>query len=186
MDDHGQFGNQTHMEENGSRLNQAAYVGSRGMGDILSRKHPFAEAIMAVSLLARWKGPVIDKYDEKFDPDEHIDTYVTQISLYTTDDVLWCRIFPTSLKGTTLSWFTRLPPLSIDCFNTLMAKLSTQFTTSKPHHLTSLALVNIRQERARPFGHSWINLGGPQYLRSELGSGVASSGNLPKVGSIFR
>jgi len=71
--------------------------------------------------------------------------YVTQLSLYTTDNILY-KVFPTSLKGVTLNWFTRLPPQSIDSFETLVTKFGSQFTTSKPHHMTSIALVNIRQE----------------------------------------
>ncbi|XP_068483323.1 uncharacterized protein [Phaseolus vulgaris] len=58
-----------------------------------------------------------------------------------------CRVFPTTLKGAALSWFTRLPPLSVDCFDTLVEKFGAQFATSRPHHLTSIALVNIRQEK---------------------------------------
>ena len=45
-----------------------------------------------------------------------------------------------------MSWFTRLPPLSIDCF-TILVKSGAHFATSRPHHLTSIALVNIRQEK---------------------------------------
>ena len=43
-----------------------------------------------------------------------------------------------------------LPPNSIDCFETLVAKFDTQFATSRPHHLTSIALVSIRQEKGEP------------------------------------
>jgi len=90
------------------------------------------------------KCPSLDKYDGSTDPDEHIDVYVTQLSLYMTDDNIFCKVFPISLKGATLSWFTRLPPQSIDSFETLVTKFGVQSATSKPHHLTSIALVNIR------------------------------------------
>ena len=63
----------------------------------------------------------MDKYDETTDPDEHADAYVTQVSLYMTEDALLCRVFPTSLKGTALNWFTRLPPHSINCFDILVS-----------------------------------------------------------------
>jgi len=89
----------------------------------------------------------MDKYDGSTDLDEHIVIYTTQISLYTWNDVIICRVFPTTLKGAVLSWFTRLPPLSIDCFNTLVEKFGAQFTTSGPHHLTSIDLVNIRHKK---------------------------------------
>jgi len=55
-------------------------------------------------------------------------------------------VFPTSLKGAVLCWFTKLSPNSIDNFATLVTKFETQFTTSRPHHLTSIALVGILQE----------------------------------------
>jgi len=69
-----------------------------------------------------------------------------QISLYTWNAIM-CRVFPKSLKGATLSWFTWLPPLSIDCFDTLVENFGAEFAPSRPHHLTSIALVNIRQEK---------------------------------------
>jgi len=69
------------------------------------------------------------------------------MSLYTSDDAVLCRVFPTSLKRATLSWFTKLSPNSIDNFATLVMKFETQFATIRPHHLTSIALVGIRQEK---------------------------------------
>jgi len=66
----------------------------------------------------------MEKYDGSTDPNEHIEVYTTQISLYTWNDVILCRVFPTNLKGATLSWFTRLPLLSIkvwssNCYKTV-------------------------------------------------------------------
>ncbi|XP_020225115.1 uncharacterized protein LOC109806998 [Cajanus cajan] len=69
------------------------------------------------------------------------------VTLSTTDDAALCRIFPTSLKGRALSWFTRLPPNSIDSFNTLSAQFTIQFATSRPHSLTSLSLVDLRKDK---------------------------------------
>ncbi|XP_020223144.1 uncharacterized protein LOC109805469 [Cajanus cajan] len=89
----------------------------------------------------------LDKYDGTTDPDEHVDVFLTQVTLSTTDDAALCRIFPTSLKGRALSWFTRLPANSIDSFSTLASQFTIQFATSRPHQLTSLALVSIRQEK---------------------------------------
>ena len=76
-----------------------------------------------------------------------MDVFTTQVGLYASDDAILCRVFSTSLKGPALKWFTRLPPNSIDCFDTLATRFGIQFATSKPYHLTSLALVNIRQEK---------------------------------------
>ncbi|XP_068484963.1 uncharacterized protein [Phaseolus vulgaris] len=112
-----------------------------------NRRHPFTNNIIEVPLPEKWKGFNRDRYDGSTDPDEHMDAYTTHMSLYTSDDAVLCRVFPTSLKGAALSWFTKLSPNSIDSFATLVAKFETQFATSRPHHLTSIALVGIRQEK---------------------------------------
>jgi len=67
--------------------------------------------------------------------------------LYTSDSAVLCRVFPTLLKGGALSWFTKLPPDFIDYFKTPVSKFETQFATSLSHHQTSIAMVNIRQEK---------------------------------------
>jgi len=109
------------------------------------RCHPFMDGIINIELPAKWRGLTIDRYDGSTDPDEHIDVYTTDIGLFTTSEAIMCRVFSNSLKGMTLSWFTKLPPYSIDSFKTLVNLFTTQFATSIPHHLTSIALINIRQ-----------------------------------------
>ena len=111
------------------------------------RRHPFTDFIMDTPLPDKWKGFNRDRYDGMTDPDEHMDAYTTHMSLYATDDAVLCRVFLTSLKGGALSWFNKLPPNSVDCFETLVAKFDVHFATSRPHHLTSIALVSIRQEK---------------------------------------
>jgi len=105
------------------------------------------ETILEFPLPSTWKNPTFDKYDGTTDLNEHADAYITQVSFYTAEDALLCRVFPISLKGAALSWFTRLPTHSIDCFDTLMTKFGAQFAKNRPHHLTSIALVNIQQEK---------------------------------------
>jgi len=112
-----------------------------------NRRHPFTNTIIEVPLPEKWKGFNRDRYDGSTDPDEHMDAYTTHLSLYTSDDAVLCQVFPTSLKGAVLSWFTKLSPNSIDSFATLVAKFETQFATSRSHHLTSIALVGIYQEK---------------------------------------
>ncbi|XP_020225264.1 uncharacterized protein LOC109807148 [Cajanus cajan] len=112
-----------------------------------AHRHPFTPNIMQSTLLDHWKSLPLDKYDGTTDPDEHVDVLLTQVTLSTTDDAALCRIFPTSLKGRALSWFTRLPANFVDSFNTLASQFTIQFATRRPHQLTSLALVSIRQEK---------------------------------------
>jgi len=45
-------------------------------------RHPFSEANIETPLPINWKNPTMDKYDGSTNPDEHINIYTTQISLY--------------------------------------------------------------------------------------------------------
>jgi len=114
---------------------------------ITSRRHPFTDFVMEVPQPNKWKGFNRDRYDGTIDPNEHMDADTTHTSLYTTDDTIISWVFPTSLNGGALSWFTKLPPNSVDNFETLVDKFEVQFATSRPHHLASIALVSIRQEK---------------------------------------
>jgi len=40
----------------------------------------------------------------------------------------------------------------MDSFYTLVARFGMQFVTSRPHHLTFMALINIRQEKKESLG----------------------------------
>jgi len=62
--------------------------------------------------------------------DEHLDALLIQVNLYTNDDVILYRVFPTSLKGVTLMWYGWLPPQSIVNFDTLVECFSSQYATS--------------------------------------------------------
>ncbi|XP_027351177.1 uncharacterized protein LOC113862287 [Abrus precatorius] len=115
--------------------------------DDVSNRSPFIQPILEAKLPDNWRGLTLEKYDGTTDPGEHLDIFTTQVGLYTENDALLCRIFPTSLRGSALSWFTRLPPSSIDSFTTLTRQFTLQFVASHPHPLTSLALVNIHQEK---------------------------------------
>jgi len=116
----------------------------------LVRRHPFTEEIMKTPLPTNWRNPTLEMYDGPTNPDENLDMFTTQVSLFTLDDTVLSKVFPISLKDPTLSWFTKLPLFSIDNFYTLSSMFGTQFATSRPHQLTSLALVNIRQEKGEP------------------------------------
>ncbi|XP_029125428.1 uncharacterized protein LOC114915211 [Cajanus cajan] len=87
---------------------------------------------METPLPFRWKPLHIDRYDGTTDPDEHVDLYITQG-------------FPDLAQGAALNWYTQLPVESIDNFDTLVRRFTTQFATSRPHHVTSAALASLRQ-----------------------------------------
>jgi len=67
------------------------------------RRHPFTDSIIEVPLSDKWKSFNRDRYYGMTDPDEHMDAYTMHMNLYTSDDTVLCRVFPTSLKGGNLS-----------------------------------------------------------------------------------
>jgi len=135
------------IEQEESRPQTSTHISSQTEGN---RRHPFTDKIMNIELSSNWKGLSMDWYDRMIDPDVHVDIYVTQINLYTGNNAVFCRVFPTSLKGATLSWFTHLPPYSVDKFESLVSKFSSWFATSRPHHVTSITLINIDSRKVNP------------------------------------
>ena len=86
------------------------------------RGHPFTDEIIDVPLPSVWKGLTIKLYDGSTDPEEHLNVFKTQMTLYTTDKALWCKVFPTSLQEGPLGWFTQLSTNSVGSFKDLMTK----------------------------------------------------------------
>ncbi|KAG5149053.1 hypothetical protein JHK82_015934 [Glycine max] len=94
-------------------------------------------------LKASWKPLNLEHYDETTDLDEHLDVFLTQANLYTNDDAILCRGFPTFLKVATLALCEGLPSRSIDSFDTLVECCSSQYAISRSRRLTSTALGSL-------------------------------------------
>jgi len=111
------------------------------------RGHPFTDDIIAMPLPDKWRGLIMNLYDGSTDPDEHLNIFRTQMTLYTMDQTVWCKVVPTSLREGPLGWFTELPPNSITNFDVLEVKFTTQYATSRPHRTSSMSLLNVKQEK---------------------------------------
>jgi len=55
----------------------------------LHRQHP---------LPVQWEPFTLDRYTSETDPDEHLKVYITHVALYTFQDAVFCKAFPTTLK----------------------------------------------------------------------------------------
>lgn len=100
---------------------------------------------MDTPLPITWNSLNIERYDGTSDPNEHLGTFTTQVNLYSNDDVVMCKVFSTSLKGSMLTWYKPLPPWSIDSFSTLAQCFGVQYATNRPHHTTFVTLVNLQK-----------------------------------------
>lgn len=56
---------------------------------------------MKATFPSNWKIMTIKKYDGTSNPNEHLDVYITQVSLYITDNFVLCWVFSHILEGST-------------------------------------------------------------------------------------
>jgi len=75
---------------------------------------------------------------------------MTQANLFSGDLRVHCRLFPTTLKETTLEWYYSLPHNSVDSFRTLCSKFIAWFVDSKPMTTVSASLHHVSQGRNEP------------------------------------
>jgi len=106
----------------------------------------FTPFILETQLLNRWKMPIFDNYDMTSNLDNHLHTFSNQMMFHVVGDLIWCRVFLFPNK-TCPRMVLRVTPNNIDCFDTLKAHFSIQFSLFKPATLTPTTLVNVRQDK---------------------------------------
>ena len=94
----------------------------------------------------RFACPLFNYYDRKTDPVEHVSHYIQMMSLYTHNDALMCKVFPSSFGLTTLRWFNGLRKGSIRSFSELIQEFGVQFMTCSqvPQPVDALLLMKMR------------------------------------------
>ncbi|XP_030964507.1 uncharacterized protein LOC115985744 [Quercus lobata] len=80
---------------------------------------PFTTAILECPVPSKFRLPQLEPFDGLRDPQDHLNTFKTTLGLQQPPDEIMCRSFPTTLKGATREWFTKLPTLSVDNFEQL-------------------------------------------------------------------
>lgn len=70
----------------------------RTYSDMKGEWHPFVDRIMEVDLPLGWKPLNLEHYDGTTNLDKHLDVFLSLDNLYTNDDMILCRVFPTPLK----------------------------------------------------------------------------------------
>ena len=80
---------------------------------------PFTASVNGHPLPPKFKMPSLDSYDEARDPFDYIATFKTTMHLQGVPDAIMCRAFPTTLKGPTRVWFSKIPPNTVSSFEEL-------------------------------------------------------------------
>ena len=76
-------------------------------------RSPFSGDIEWAPMPSRFTRPPFNSYDGKTDLVENVSHYIQIMSLHSNNDALMCKVFPSSLKPTTLRWFNWLRKGSI-------------------------------------------------------------------------
>ncbi|XP_022634739.1 uncharacterized protein LOC106756924 [Vigna radiata var. radiata] len=69
------------------------------------------------------------------------------MAVYSSDELVWCRVFSLSLKEEALDWFHSLQPGTIGNFAELRQLFTQQYATNKTPGVTYTTLVRMRQGR---------------------------------------
>ena len=70
------------------------------------------------------------------------------MALLTRNDVLLCKVFPSSLAGPTLLWFHRLAPNSIKSFHQVFEKFVSQYMCSMRRKQSVTSLFHMQMGRS--------------------------------------
>ena len=103
-------------------------------------KSPFMRNIEGASLPWRFHQPTFSLYNGRTDPVEHVSHFSQKMAVHSTDEVLMCKIYPSSLSSMTIRWFNGLKANSIDSFK----KLTQSFGRCKsPSAISSIHILPL-------------------------------------------
>ncbi|XP_074560411.1 uncharacterized protein LOC141816556, partial [Curcuma longa] len=77
---------------------------------------------------------------------DHLGRFENATLLHQYTDVIKCQVFLTTLAGSALRWFNRLPSTSICSFGDFKSAFLRHFATSKTYRNTSLDLFSVKQK----------------------------------------
>ncbi|XP_010251356.1 PREDICTED: uncharacterized protein LOC104593299 [Nelumbo nucifera] len=92
-----------------------------------------------------FKMPPLDKYDGSFDPNDHVDSFQSQMHLVGVDESCMCVAFSTTFKGVVRTWYRNLTPGSIKSWAQFMELFTSHFITSKKCSRFQESLLNVVQ-----------------------------------------
>ncbi|XP_075655075.1 uncharacterized protein LOC142625275 [Castanea sativa] len=106
---------------------------------------PFTSAVLERHVPLKFRLPQLEPFDGLKDPLDHLNTFKTTLGLQQPPDEILCRSFTTTLKGTALEWFTKLPTSSIDSFETLGIAFLRHFVSGQCPKRPADHLLTIKQ-----------------------------------------
>ncbi|XP_050242007.1 uncharacterized protein LOC126690952 [Quercus robur] len=110
-------------------------------------KSPFMRSIEDTVLPRRFHQPTFTLYDGRSDPVKHVSHFRQKMAIYSRDEALMCKVFPSNLGPVAMKWFNGLKANSIESFKTLTRAFVARFITCSrvPQSLGSLLSMSMRE-----------------------------------------
>ena len=108
---------------------------------------PFTSKIEGAELPRRFHQPTFAIYNGRTDPVEHVSQFNQRMAVHSRDEVLMCKVFPSSLGPMMMRGFDGLNPNSTNSFKQLTQAFGSRFITSSrvPQPLDSLLSLSMRK-----------------------------------------
>ncbi|RDY03310.1 hypothetical protein CR513_13115, partial [Mucuna pruriens] len=78
----------------------------------------------------------------------HLQAFQMQVYISCGDNLISCKLFPGTLKGVTMRWFSGLSPHTIHTFNDLVAAFISQFATNRAKMIEVTDFFDIKQTKS--------------------------------------
>jgi len=127
---------------------------------------PFSQVIMDTVIPAMFMGPKVT-FTGVEDPKAHITAFHTQMILSGGSDVVYCKLFMSTLTGTALDWFVSLPDGHITSFDQFTTLFREQYIVNRAPPPISYDLFDIRQYQGESL-KEFLNRFGVQVVKLHI------------------
>jgi hypothetical protein len=127
----------------------------------LDERSPLAPHLQVSPWPANFRAGTYPKYNGSTDPAQYIMSYQVIVASSGGDDATMAKSFIIALEGPALTWYTRLPPLSIDSWRSLRDKFLLNFQGYRPDTdtLAELSLCKqLERETLREYYRKFLTL----------------------------
>jgi hypothetical protein len=127
----------------------------------LDERSPLAPHLQVTPWPANFRAGTYPKYNDITDPAQYIMSYQVAVASSGGDDATMAKSFIIALEGLALTWFTRLPLLSIDSWRSLRDKFLLNFQGYRPDTdaLAELSLCKqLEKETLREYYRKFLTL----------------------------
>ncbi|XP_023914214.1 uncharacterized protein LOC112025762 [Quercus suber] len=110
-------------------------------------KSPFTRHIEGATLPRRFQQPTFSIYNGKTDPMEHVSQFNQRMAVHSQNEMLMCKVFPSSLGPVAMRWFNGLRTDSISSYRQLTQAFGSHFVTNsiEPRHLSALLSLTMNE-----------------------------------------